>query len=183
VNKCINCKKRISKKAKRCKSCAKKGILNPSYKYGLSLLIKKCIDCNKQLGKHSDFYNNLRCRKCADTEHGKKLTGKNNPMYGIKRCGKKSPHWQGGKIIIKYNHILFNNELKESVRIRDNYKCQLCYKKHEIKGRKLSIHHIDYNKDNCKKKNLITLCLLCNLKVNANRDYWFAYFSYILERE
>lgn len=32
------------------------------------------------------------------------------------------------------------------------------------------------------KNHLITLCGKCNLEVNTNRDYWFAYFEYIIER-
>lgn len=180
MNKCRDCGKNIYHKSTRCKSCAKKGILAPSYKHGLTLLLKFCIDCGKRLGKHAAFYNNLRCIKCNNKFHSKMMTGKNNPMYKIHRYGKSAPHWQGGKTIQKY-HQKFNHQLKESIRKRDNYKCQLCNKEKEIKNRRLSIHHIDYNKDNNKRKNLITLCLLCNLKVNFNRDYWYAYFTYIME--
>jgi hypothetical protein len=183
VNKCIDCKKIISKKAKHCKSCAKKGKLNPAYKHGKCLKQQKCMDCGKLLGKHSGFYHNLRCFKCNNKIHSKRMIGKNNPMFGIKRYGKKSPHWQGGKTIINYNRKYFNDILKEQIRKRDNYICQLCHKKREIQNRKLSIHHIDYNKNNCKKNNLITLCLLCNLKVNFDRDYWYAYFTYLIKRE
>jgi len=32
-----------------------------------------------------------------------------------------------------------------------------------------------------RKDNLITLCRQCNTRVNFNRDYWFAYFTYIME--
>lgn len=43
------------------------------------------------------------------------------------------------------------------------------------------VHHIDDNKQNCKKNNLITTCNQCNIKANFNRDYWYAYFTYIVE--
>jgi len=43
------------------------------------------------------------------------------------------------------------------------------------------IHHIDYNKLNCQSNNLICLCKKCNSKVNFNRDYWYAYFRYIMD--
>jgi len=180
MNKCIDCHKLISRKANRCKSCARKGKLNPAYLHGKCLKQRRCIECGKKLAKHSEFYHNLRCLKCNNKIHSKRMKGKNNPMYGIRRYGKKSPHWQGGKNIKKYNR-LFNDYLKEIIRKRDNYKCQLCKKTKDIANRKLSIHHIDYNKQNCNKNNLVTLCLLCNLKVNTNRDYWFAYFTYIME--
>ena len=57
----------------------------------------------------------------------------------------------------------FTNELKEKIRERDNYECQICnihQRKHIYKNkkRKLKIHHIDYNKQNSDERNLITLC-------------------------
>jgi len=49
-------------------------------------------------------------------------------------------------------------------------------------GKVLTIHHIDYNKYNCLPENLISLCDRCNVIANYNRDYWFAYFNYIMEQ-
>ncbi|NQU99405.1 MAG: HNH endonuclease [Parcubacteria group bacterium] len=41
---------------------------------------------------------------------------------------------------------------------------------------KLSIHHIDYNKQNNNPNNLISLCRKCHVKTNFNRNYWKYYF-------
>lgn len=96
----------------------------------------------------------------------------------------------------------FNEELKEVIRKRDNYTCQLCGCEYEfdttyevydvIRGyieikkfkpkqisssERVVIHHINYDKQNCSMSNLITLCGRCNVLVNANRDYWMNYFS------
>ena len=110
-----------------------------------------------------------------------KLRGKGNGMYG--RTGEKCPRWNGGLDNYKYPKE-FSPTLKEDIRRRDKYKCQLCNLSQEENlkrlGIKLPIHHIDYNKQNCSHSNLITLCQKCNIKVNDNRDYWFAYFTYIL---
>ena len=46
-----------------------------------------------------------------------------------------------------------------------------------IIGQVLNVHHIDYNKQNCKEENLTSLCRQCNLRVNCNRDYWEKYFN------
>ena len=77
--------------------------------------------------------------------------------------------------------IKFNNKLKEQIRKRDNYECQKCgmnQKEHLIVyGQILTIHHIDYDKKNCKEDNLITLCCGDNTRVNYNRKYWQAYFE------
>jgi len=73
--------------------------------------------------------------------------------------------------------VEFNKELKELIRHRDNYKCQLCDVPELGKNRKLSIHHIDYNKMNSMPSNLITLCNSCNTKVNYCRKQWTKYFQ------
>ena len=36
----------------------------------------------------------------------------------------------------------------------------------------LSVHHIDYDKPNCKENNLILLCNICHSKTNYNRNDW-----------
>jgi len=38
----------------------------------------------------------------------------------------------------------------------------------------------DCNKNNINPNNLISLCQSCNNKANYNRDYWYAYFMYII---
>ena len=65
--------------------------------------------------------------------------------------------------------------LKQSIRERDHYTCQLCGEKQG--DRAWSIHHIDYNKQNCDPKNLITLCTSCHQQTNFNRKYWTEYFQ------
>ena len=89
-----------------------------------------------------------------------------------------NPNWQGG---IDREPYAWNwtDRLRESIRKRDNYKCQKCDKAQS--KRKIPVHHIDYNKKNCSSNNLITLCHRCNSIVNFDRDYWFAYFTYIME--
>jgi transposase-like protein len=75
----------------------------------------------------------------------------------------------------------FNNKLKSKIRKRDSYICQNCSMTEEehisLYKRKLHIHHIDYDRDNCIDMNLITLCLPCNLKANYERDCWEKYYK------
>jgi len=94
-------------------------------------------------------------------------------------AGINSPCWKGGISFEPYCER-FNNEFKEAVRERDNYMCQLCG--HEQNGRKLDVHHIHYDKENC-YPDVVALCRSCNSKVNSNRNYWEQYFeSKLLER-
>lgn len=64
---------------------------------------------------------------------------------------------------------------------RDNHTCQKCGIIEENYYRGLDVHHIDYNRINNDKNNLICLCHRCNVRANKNRDYWFAYFTYLIK--
>lgn len=179
--KCINCGKHCSSGAIRCKSCNEKinklgeknpnygkgnlmlGINNPNYKHGKTNNIF-CIKCGKKL---KGIYAK-RCRKCWKVYYKKYYSGKRNILYIHGLC--YEPY-----------SSKFKNSLKKFIRRRDKYECQLCRIEQKNYRRKLDIHHIDYNKYNCNKNNLITLCNNCNTIVNFNRDYWYAYFIYLIE--
>jgi hypothetical protein len=50
-------------------------------------------------------------------------------------------------------------------------------------NRSLEVHHIDHCTFNNDKSNLITLCKKCNVKANFDIDYWYAYYSYLINKE
>lgn len=108
-----------------------------------------------------------------------KFAGKNNPMYGVR--GKDAPNWKNGLSREPYP-LEWRETLRESIRQRDNYICQKCHMPQRELLRKLSIHHIDYIKENLDPENLISLCNACNCEVNFNREYWMNYFRTILDR-
>ena len=70
----------------------------------------------------------------------------------------------------------FDNVLKEKIRVKYNKTCQLCgLKEYELEGyfKKLTIHHINYIKNDCTEYNLIPLCNSCNVKTsNGDREFW-----------
>ncbi len=90
--------------------------------------------------------------------------------------GEKHANWLGGISFEPYG-IEFNEKLKELIRERDNYICQIKECATLQNGRKHPVHHRDYDKRNNKPKNLITLCHPCHSKTNYNRDYWQDYFQ------
>jgi hypothetical protein len=104
------------------------------------------------------------------------MLGKGNYQYG-KHWGKNkgNPNWRGGISRLPYAFD-FTKELKELIRYRDGFKCQLCGAPQEEFDKRLPIHHIDYDKENTDPKNLITLCGRCNSKVNFKRVNWTKYF-------
>jgi len=96
------------------------------------------------------------------------------------RKGKNNGNWRGGLSFLPYTQN-FSKDLKLKIRYRDNHVCQNCGITEKEHGKNLSVHHIDYDKQNCEETNLITTCTSCNSIANSNRDYWFAYYTYIIE--
>jgi len=97
---------------------------------------------------------------------------------GNLKKGKLNPAWSGGKSYEMYTEE-WTETLKESIRQRDNYTCQICgIHQDELNGiiQKLDVHHIDYDKYNLNPDNLLILCRSCHMKTNKNRDYWIKYF-------
>ena len=73
------------------------------------------------------------------------------------------------------NPVDWTRTLRISIRERDHYTCRLCGE--EQGDITYSVHHKDYNKNNCNPDNLITLCNSCHSKTNTNREYWIEYFK------
>jgi len=201
-NRCI-CGKLKSGQSKHCQKCYTltlknryRGNNNPNWKGNKRKQLPKCIDCGHSLGNFNK--NRKRCRTCYfryfkivisqslsfKNKIKKFFTGRKNPEQRKRMIGKNNPMFNNWSSKVPYT-IKWTNQIREIIRKRDNYECQNCSKiqKQELKelNRRLSIHHINYDKSNCNKKNLVTLCLKCHLKTNLNRDYWFAYFTYIME--
>lgn len=114
-------------------------------------------------------------KKCRVAYLGNKHTEETKQRMSKAHLGKKNPSWKGGIGKLPYPYE-WTDTLKESIRQRDEHQCQLCGKTQE-ESRKLSIHHIDYVKENLDPANLITLCKGCNSKANYNRPLWTKFFQ------
>jgi len=93
--------------------------------------------------------------------------------------GELNPCWKWGLSFEEY-WINWTDELRDSIRSRDNYVCIMCWlHQDELQGmhKKHDVHHIDYNKHNLNPINLITLCKQCHSKTNYNREYRIEYFN------
>ena len=126
-------------------------------------------------GKHSETTRKKQSdaikKKWQDQEHRNKKIKENHW------------NWQGGIGSAPYS-IDFDELLKESIRIRDNYRCQCCNKhQSELIGflKKLDIHHIDYDKLNANSENLISICRSCHIKTNYHKEHWKTFFQKKLE--
>jgi len=99
-------------------------------------------------------------------------------------AGEKHPNWKGGISCEPYCEIWTDKEYKDSIRKRDNYKCQNpdCWKTFNP-DKALSIHHINFIKKDCNPKNLITLCSSCNSRANKNRKKCIVFYQTIIEEK
>jgi len=98
-------------------------------------------------------------------------------MKGIKRSkkfkdwlsmymsGSNHWNWQGGKSYEIYP-LGWNRTYKEQIRRRDEYKCVRCQVPEVEMREKLSVHHIDLNKQNISSDNLISICRSCHTKLH-----------------
>lgn len=197
---------------RRTKSEALKGKNNGKYIDGRSKTKHYCIEsnCNNEISYNNWLYGSRRCKSCArkGKRHGmfgkpsafkgkhhseitkEKISEGNKNKVMTKEARRKMSLAAGGTGIPHENNdypIEYTNYLRQKIRKRDNYICQLCNITEEeylsIYNTVLDAHHIDYDKQNNLEENLICLCHKCNMKANKNRNYWFAYFTYIMEEK
>lgn len=124
-----------------------KGINNPCYKDGNSLIQHYC-KCGNKIG-----YQALICKKCKDKEHSLLLKGRKNPnvskalkgirrpLYSLRMRGKNNPRYIDGRTSL-YNlikNLIEYKQWRNSIYQRDNYRCQECYK---ISEGDIEVHHI-----------------------------------------
>jgi len=116
-------------------------------------------------------------KKIAAAHLGRKHTPETRAkMRASAHRGAEHPNWRGGIDTEPYAWT-FNAELKEEVRRRDGYKCQLCGVPRAECKTKLPVHHCDYDKKNSDPVNLVTLCFCCHARTNNNREHWRAFFQ------
>lgn len=137
---------------------------------------------------HKDLWKNPEYRErmlklleptWSDPERNRKVAEGNT--------GEKSHAWRGGISKEPYSQN-WTETLKESIRQRDNYQCQICGISQEEARKKfhkgLYIHHIDYDKENCDPNNLISLCNSCHSKTSIkDRNRWINFFINLQQRK
>ena len=146
---------------------------------------ENAIEIRKKIGRKGKL--NGMYGKVA-WNRGKKHSIETRKKISLKaklRKGNLNPNWKNG-ISFKPYSWEFNEEKKEFIKQRDHYHCQNCgisQDEHRLKYKmSLVIHHVDYDKENNKIENLITLCTMCNTRANGNRDYWKKYYQDELDK-
>ena len=164
-------------------------------------IIKKCSHCGKEfkilkskIQRANYTYCSIECRSeaakvvinCAYC--GKEyVTTKGAVKHGRRMCslecrnkaqkqykGPKAAGWKGGISFEPYCSK-FNEDFKERVRNYFNRVCMICGKTEEENEKKLSVHHVNYEKMVCCDGTpplFLPLCHRCHMKTNHNREHW-----------
>lgn len=117
------------------------------------------------------------CGKCDELANpGRKFILNHNPS------GSLNPTWRGGK---RDYPPEWTEELRKSIRARDNHECQNPNCEGKDYGQKLAVHHIDSDRRNCNPWNLIALCHGCHGKATGSSDilYWETFYINIMQEK
>jgi hypothetical protein len=90
--------------------------------------------------------------------------------------GEKNPSWAGGVSRLPYPWNF--RDISRGIIERDGHKCQSPYCAGQ--DRRLTTHHINYDKTDCRPGNLICLCSACNSKANFRRNEWAILYREIM---
>lgn len=128
----------------------------------------------------------IKCEQCGgyfDTYPGNLQKQKN--LFCSQGClaewkrahvwGPFHPQWQGGLSFQEYCAVWKDKEFKQDIRDRDTNTCmsEFC----AGADTRICIHHINYDKQDCRPINLVTLCSSCNSRANYMRPFWQEYFT------
>ena len=69
-----------------------------------------------------------------------------------------------------YPDAFYDESLRHLILEGQDNRCRLCHK--DISWSEPHLHHVNYNKQDCERKNLVFLCPRCHAKTNSNREYW-----------
>ncbi len=82
--------------------------------------------------------------------------------------GENSRWWKGGVSQNPYPEE-FDRYLKQEIRSRDGHQCQCCHE-NVYRSKRGHVHHIDGNKQNCEKTNLILVCATCHNAIHGRNN-------------
>lgn len=162
---------KISKQKELRKRITKKLLVNAYIKNEMSMesIAKELNQASSTIYDLLKEYN-IKTRDKGEAQIGREYTKETRKLLSLAQGGTGTPYEN-----TEYG-AEFDNALKEQIRFRDNYTCQECGCSQLENGRQLDCHHIDYDKQNNKPINLISLCRKCHMETNYNREQWEEYF-------
>lgn len=152
---CLDCNKILTNyRAKRCRSCANRGINNPRYKHGKNVNYKVCQMCGQKISSASAKF----CIKCSSSLNKHKFkSGKlhKNYKHGL---SKTKEYRRNCQLLRNYNITL--REYRELLKQQNNV-CKICNKTNTKKFKnKITPLVVDHDHRTGKVRGL--LCNKCN---------------------
>ena len=140
-------------------------LLSTHYRNNYQKLKYRCAENHIHLMGWNSWGAGKRCPTCRD----------------VKYSGSGNPNWKGGISCEPYCDVWLDRDFKESILDRDDHHCQNpdCWRT----SKKLTVHHIDYNKKNCCPENLITVCRSCNARANFDRKLCEGQYSNLIQQK
>lgn len=129
------------------------------------------------------------CAKVAKAQLGNKhglgtrRTPETRMKQSIAQQGERGSNWQGGKSYEPYCQK-WTEDLRRRIRAFFEHLCVTCGKSTEENGRKLSCHHVSYDKQVCcngKPVRFAALCNKCHCESSMDRDRWERMLHRIIE--
>jgi hypothetical protein len=93
--------------------------------------------------------------------------------------GEANPNWTGGLSRLPYPWNF--RTISRQIIARDGDRCR----NPDCAGTdaRLTTHHINYDKQDCRPENLIALCSACNSKANFGRERWQVFYTALPKRD
>jgi hypothetical protein len=119
------------------------------------------------------------CKKIGDSKRGKKHSDKSRRKMSDSHKGERSYFWKGGISFEPYCNK-FDKPFKERCRKFFGRICVECGKTEVENGKRLDVHHVNFDKSSCCSDAtplFVALCKSCHIKTNHNREYWEQHFT------
>lgn len=165
-------------------SWKKRGVVTKETRLKQSMARKGLLvgDKNGMYGKtHTNKVKNELSKRMKGNKYraGILHTKETLEKLSILNSGQNNNNWKGGVSKEPYC-IEWTDEYKTYIKERDGNKCLNpdCMRNSNI----LTVHHINYNKKDCRPNNLITLCCSCNTRANKDRVWHKAWYTVIINK-
>lgn len=120
-------------------------------------------------------------RKMSEAQKGRKHSEETKQKQSARQQGVPLSEWKGFVTETPYCEK-FNQSCKEKNRKKYARKCFLCEKDELENGKKLSVHHIDRNKNQgCDSIDWSLVPLCANHHASCHNDLWEARINYLLK--
>lgn len=130
--------------------------------------LKTCCVCGSPFSVFRSHAKRMKCcsKSCSNAMRSSLMKGDGNP------------NWSGGLSRLPYPWDF--RETSKKVIERDGFVCQnpTC----DGTDERLTTHHINYDKQDCRQQNLICLCSSCNSKANFGRSEWQKFYESLMAK-